>query len=75
MEKFLLSGYNWHIMFDNKQKSITDYDLQALIDNELEYEDQKHILDHIEQNPEMKKRYEELKAQKNALQRWYSSKN
>jgi len=54
-------------------QNITDYDLQALIDNELDWEDQKHVLDHVERNPEAKKRYEELKAQKEALQHWHQS--
>lgn len=52
-------------------QNITDYDLQALVDNELDWEDQKHVLDYIECTPEAKKRYEELKAQKEVLQRWY----
>ena len=60
-----------NIMSTNK---ITDYDIQALIDNELEWEDQKNVLDHIENDLEASKRYKELKAQKELINRWYRSK-
>jgi anti-sigma factor RsiW len=52
-------------------QNITDYDLQALVDNELDWEDQKAVLDHVERDPEAKKRYEELKAQKEALKKYF----
>ncbi len=56
-------------------KKITDYDLEALIDNELDHEDQKIVLDHIKSYPDAQKRYDELKAQKEAIKRWHQHKD
>lgn len=50
---------------------ITDYDIQALIDHELSYEDEKEIRGHIESNREAQKRYEGLLQQKRLLQNWW----
>lgn len=52
---------------------VTDYDIQALVDDELEYEEAKRIRDHIERFPEAKKRYLELFSQKNILKMWWQS--
>ena len=53
--------------------AVTDYDIQALVDDELEYEEAKKIRDYVERNPGAKKRYLELFAQKNILKMWWHS--
>ena len=55
-----------------QRDNINDYDIQALIDNELEWEQEKHIRAFIEHNSVAKSRYEELKEQKMLLQKWAS---
>lgn len=52
-------------------KTVTDFDIQALIDNELDWEDEKRVRDYLRSHDWAKKRYEELRAQKETLQRWW----
>lgn len=54
---------------------ITDHDIQALIDNELDAEEEKFVRELIKKNIYAQKRYEELKQQKNLIQMWWSKKN
>lgn len=49
---------------------VTDFDIQALIDNELDGEDEKRIRAFIEKNEDAKRRYDELKEQKSLIQKW-----
>ncbi len=59
--------YSEHIM----SKTITDFDIQALIDNELSWEDEKIVRGAISKDRRNSERYEELKAQKVKLQKWW----
>ena len=54
---------------------ITDYDIQAFIDNELDWEQEKRVMQYIESNYTAKKRYEELLNQKKILQEWFRVKH
>lgn len=49
---------------------ITDLDIQAFIDNELDEEEEKRIKLFIESNACAKMRYNELKEQKALIQKW-----
>lgn len=49
---------------------ITDLDIQAFIDNELDKEEQERIKLFIECNACAKKRYNELKEQKALIKKW-----
>ena len=53
---------------------VTDFDIQALIDNELDWEEEKRIRAFIEHNTCAKKRYDELKEQKALIQKWANNK-
>lgn len=53
--------------------TVTDYDIQALIDNELNHEEAKEVFGHLEKNRSAYKRYKELMAQKNLLKLWWRS--
>ncbi|MBI1301930.1 MAG: hypothetical protein GC137_09780 [Alphaproteobacteria bacterium] len=55
-------------------KTITDYHIQALIDNELDREQEKSIMQIVQAQACAKKRYEELKRQKKVLQVWAANK-
>ena len=50
---------------------ITDYDIQALVDGELDHERSKHVYDEIQKNQAFNKRYKELLSQKKILVRWW----
>ncbi len=55
-------------------KNFSDYDLQALLDNELDEQEKNHVLNFIKNNPSAQKRFEELLKQKNILKKWYKNK-
>lgn len=61
--------YPAHIM----TKSITDFDIQALIDNELSWEEEKMVRSAIADDRRNSQRYEELKTQKVKLQKWWTN--
>jgi anti-sigma factor RsiW len=50
-----------------------DFDIQALIDSQLDWEDEKRIWKEIENNAAMQRRYHELVAQKKLLLQWWAS--
>jgi anti-sigma factor RsiW len=52
-------------------KSITDWDIQALIDNELSAEEQRHVLQALQEDRALQDRYNRLKGQKALLQTWW----
>ncbi len=54
---------------------VTDYDIQALVDGQLEREEEKRIWCHIEKNSLHLRRYEELVAQKKLLLMWWAGEN
>lgn len=51
---------------------ISDYDIQALVDNELDWESQKRIEWQIQNDPQLQSRYTELMRQKKLLQNWWT---
>lgn len=51
-------------------EKITDYDIQALVDNEVSWKKAEHILAFLQKNRKMRERYESLQRQKNLLQMW-----
>lgn len=53
--------------------TITDYDIQALIDNELDHERVKKIMNYISNNKKAYQRYDELFKQKQLLKSWWQS--
>lgn len=53
---------------------ITYYDIQALIDNELEWEEEKRVREAVRYNSQFMKRYNELKNQKALMQFWWKRK-
>ena len=55
-------------------RGITDYDIQALVDDELGHEEGKEVLSYLEQDSTARKRYNELMKQKNLLKSWWSNK-
>lgn len=50
---------------------ITDYDLQAYVDGELDHERLKYVREQIKENFRLKKRYDELLRQKKHLKNWW----
>jgi anti-sigma factor RsiW len=55
-------------------RRMTDNDIQALIDNELDWESEKHVRASIERDIHAQRRYEELMAQKALLKSWWRKK-
>lgn len=53
---------------------ITDFDIQALVDNELDPEKERIVIEHIQRDRSAKLRYQSLKAQKLLLQEWWNDK-
>lgn len=54
-------------------KTITDQDIQALVDNELDWELEKEIRETIRLNFSYTKRYKEILAQKKLIQQWFKN--
>jgi hypothetical protein len=52
-------------------QSVTDFDIQALADDELEWEEAKRVRAHLDTNPDAQRRYNELCRQKNLLKVWW----
>lgn len=57
----------------DKSTKITDFDIQALVDEALDYEEAKRVRAQLATDAQARRRYEELKAQKTALLRWWQS--
>lgn len=53
--------------------AIDDYDIQALVDGELDDKKAKQLVKEMERNPSIKKRYDELCEQRQRLKRWWKS--
>ncbi len=51
---------------------VNDFDIQALVDSQLGWEDEKRIWKEIENNPALKRRYDELVTQKKLLLQWWA---
>lgn len=52
---------------------VTDWDIQALVDNELDWERRKRVQRFVEADRQARARHEELVLQKKALQRWWTA--
>lgn len=57
----------------NLSHAITDYDIQAYVDNELCHEKSKVIQNYITINEEATRRYKQLIEQKRLLKMWWQS--
>lgn len=55
-------------------KNITDNDIQALIDDELDREETAYVRTAIESNHQLLNRYNELLRQKKLIKRWFEEK-
>lgn len=53
------------------QSGIDDYDIQALVDGELEPDEARRVRRKVKQNPELQERYDEFIRQKTLLQQWW----
>ncbi len=58
-----------------EQKPIDDLDIQALVDSQLSWEEEKEVWKAIEKNPQFTKRYQELTNLKKALLLWWAEEN
>lgn len=52
---------------------LTDYDIQALVDSQLDWEEEKQIRKWIDSDPALQARYRELMEQKKLLCAWWES--
>jgi anti-sigma factor RsiW len=59
---------------DRHATMVSDMDIQALVDNELTWEDEKRVRAFIANDPKAKARYEMLRRQKLLLKEWWESK-
>ena len=59
---------------DRHVATVSDMDIQALVDNELTWEDEKRVRAFIASDPKAKARYEMLRRQKLLLKEWWESK-
>lgn len=50
---------------------VTDMDIQALLDNELEPEKMRLVLETISRSPDLQKRYQQYLHQKDLLKLWW----
>lgn len=53
------------------KETITDWDIQALLDKELSPQEESFVLQALQQNPDLQARYNALRNQKNLLQLWW----
>lgn len=51
----------------------TDLDVQALVDHQLDWEEEKRVWSRVKEDPALLARYNELIAQKKLLQIWWKS--
>lgn len=58
---------------DAPNNPITDYDLQALVDDTLDQEAHQRLLRKVKENPNLWRRLEELHHQKFILKEWWRS--
>ena len=52
-------------------KMITDWDIQAYLDNELPTKEQDAITRALQHDADMRRRYNELQRQKDLLKKWW----
>lgn len=61
------------ILTMDRHDTVTDMDIQALVDNELGWEEEKRVRSHLAGDPHAKARYEMLRQQKALLKAWWNS--
>lgn len=49
-----------------------DFDIQALVDSQLDWENEKRVWKEIESDPALQRRYNELVSQKKLLLQWWA---
>lgn len=64
-------GKGRHNTMIGVKESVTEYEIQALVDNQLEWENAKDVLRYIDQNPWAQAYYEQLVRQKKLLKSWW----
>jgi anti-sigma factor RsiW len=52
-------------------KTVTDWDIQAYLDNELTGSDQEAVLRALQHDAELRRRYNELRRQRELLKDWW----
>lgn len=55
-------------------KIVTDFDIQALLDGELNARDTQRVKTYLRENHYAQKRYEELKKQRSYIRKWWAGK-
>lgn len=55
-------------------QGINDLDIQALVDNELSWEEEKRVRIHLANDARAKARFEMLRRQRELLQAWWGTK-
>lgn len=61
--------------FKEMGDNVTDYDIQALVDAQLDWDQEKRVWQAIQANSMYQKRYEELIQQKKLLLAWWADEN
>jgi len=56
-----------------EHKPIDDFDIQALVDAQLDWEDEKRVWMAVQASPQYMQRYQQLMNQKKALSLWWSA--
>jgi anti-sigma factor RsiW len=54
-----------------ERETITDLEIQALVDGELDQARQKQVMDALDRRPDLYKRYLQYKKQKSLLRAWW----
>lgn len=58
-----------------QQLPVTDYDIQALVDNELDDVTAKRVRAYLKENPRAQRYYDDLVEQKKLLRAWDDSRH
>lgn len=59
-------------MLEKKMNTITEYDVEALVDSQLTWEDEKQVRRELESNLVLRQYYEQLLAQKKLVIAWWT---
>ncbi len=61
--------------FRPMNKTVTSYDIQALVDNELDWEESKVVMDALSKSEDLMRYYNKLRQQKILLRSWWNHRN
>jgi hypothetical protein len=50
---------------------VTEFDVEALVDSQLSWEEEKHVLQEVQRNPALLRHYTQIVAQKKLLIAWW----